>query len=79
MTGIIAQPQELVGSGREDTQKDNDGIETGDEFEEITPDISQWRDSDTLTPGEQKKRASKHLMTKEPPVTDGDPTLPNPL
>ena len=52
--GERTQPQELLESGREDTWKDNDGMETGDEFEEMTPDINQWRDSDLLTPGDQK-------------------------
>jgi len=34
------QPQELVESGREDTRKDSDEMETVDEVEEMTPDIS---------------------------------------
>ena len=47
MPGIITQiqdeertqPQELVESGRENTRKDSDGMETRDEAEEMTPDI----------------------------------------
>jgi len=84
--GERAQPQESMESGREDTRKDNDGMETGDEFEEMTPDISQGRDSDLSTPGDQKKRdyihniqhASKHRMMKDSLVTNGDPSLPPP-
>jgi len=36
--GERTQTQELVESGREDTRKDSDEIETGDEVEEMTHD-----------------------------------------
>jgi len=38
--GERKQPQELVESGREETRKDRDEMETVDEVEEMTPDIS---------------------------------------
>jgi len=81
--GERTQPQKLVESGREDTRKDSDGRATGDKVEEMTPDISQRRDSDPPTYGDRKKRdhihikhASKYRMTRDPPVTDGDPPHP---
>jgi len=49
-------------------------METGDEDEEMTHDISQRRDSDPPTPGDRKKRdyahnvkhASEYRMMKNP-------------
>jgi len=87
LDGEGTQPHELVESGREDTRKDSDGMETEDEVEEMTPDISQRRDSNPPTTGDRKKRdyihniqhASKYRMTKKPPVTDGDPPIPPPV
>jgi hypothetical protein len=54
---------------REDTRKDSDGMETGDEVEEVTPDISQRRDSDPPTPGDRKKRDYFH-KSNMPPNTE---------
>ena len=72
--GEFPWPQEIVESGRQDNRKDSDGMETGDEDEEMTHDISQCRDSDPPTPGDRKKRyyahnvkhASEYRMTKNP-------------
>ena len=38
--GEFTQPQDLVESGREYIRKDNVEMETGDEVEEMTPDLS---------------------------------------
>jgi len=84
--GERTQPQELVESGRENTRKDSDEMETVDEVEEMTPDISCGG-----TPTQQhretiKKRdythniqhASMYQMTNDSPVKDDDPPLPPP-
>jgi hypothetical protein len=60
-------------------------MENGDEAEEMT-DISQQKDPEPSISGVCKKRdhthniqqASKYRTTKDPPVTDGEPSLPPP-
>ena len=72
--GEFPQPQEIMESGREDNRKDSEGLETGDEDEEMTHNIRERRNSDPPTPGDRKKRdyihnvkyASEYLMTKNP-------------
>jgi len=82
--GERTQTQELVESGSEDTRKDNNEMETGDEVEVKTHYISCEG-----TPTQQhretiKKRdythniqhASIYQMSKDLPVKDEDPPLP---
>jgi hypothetical protein len=78
--GEYTQPLELVESSREDTQKDSDEMETGDEVDGRPPDISQCSDVDP-TRGNRKKGdyahniqpASTYRLTKLPTVPDGGP------
>jgi hypothetical protein len=67
------QPQELVESGREDTRKDNVEMETGDEVEEIIPDIScggtptrQHHETQKMDYIHNIQHASIYQMTKDP-------------
>jgi len=82
--GERTQTQELVETGREDTRKDSNEMETGDEVEEMTHYISCEG-----TPTHQhretiKKRdyihniqhASMYQMSKDLHVKDEDPPLP---
>jgi hypothetical protein len=52
--GEYTQPLELVNSGRENTQKDSDEMETGDEVEGRPSDISQCSDVAPPTCGDRK-------------------------
>ena len=74
-------------SGREETRKDRDEMETVDEVEEMTPDISCGG-----TPTHQHRKTIKkrdyihniqhafiYQMTEDPLVKDDDPPLPPPL
>jgi len=62
------QPQELVESGREDTRKDSDEMETVDEVEEMTPDIS-CGGSPTHQHGESIKNGTILTTSNMPPYT----------
>jgi hypothetical protein len=77
-----SQPQEVVESGGEDTWKDRDGMETGDEDDGMTPDTSRERTPTYKLLETNKKRDyahnTQHQMTKDPPISDGDTQLPPP-
>jgi hypothetical protein len=78
--GECTQPLELVDNGRKDTQKDSDGMETGDKAAGLPLDMDHRREVDLLSHGERKKRdhannvqtASNYRLMKDPPVMDGN-------
>ena len=73
-------------SGREDARKDSDEMETVDEIEEMTPDISCGgtpihQHQETINKREyvhNTQHASVYQMMKDPPVKDDDPPLSPP-
>jgi len=81
--GERIQTQELIDSGREDTRKESDEMETG---EEMTHDIScegtpTHQHRETIKKRDYThniKHASIYQMSKDPPVKDEDPPLPLP-
>ena len=70
----FTQPQEVKEGGRDGKWKHSYGMETGDEVEEMTTDISQQKDPEPSVSGDCKKRdhvhntqqASKYRTTKDP-------------
>jgi len=84
--GECIQPLELVDSSWEDTQKDSDGMETGDEADGLPFDMDQWREFDLLSHGDRNKQdhannvqtTSNYRLTKDHPGTDGSPPPPSP-
>jgi hypothetical protein len=81
--GEYTQPLELVNSGRKDTQKDSDEMETGDEFDGRPSDTSQCSDIKPPTRGDLRKgdythytqSASAYRLKKTPTLPDRKPQI----
>jgi len=73
--GECIQPLELLDSSWEDTEKDSDGMETGDEAYGLPFDMDQWREFDPLSHGDRKKTGPRQQCTNhlQLPADEGPP------